>query len=378
MERLRLLMISAILIGIVACSEESDLTPDLEVPSTYEFLREGESSVSFDGQTTRLDMLSEIKAYVQEGDKGNEVVAQQLLDMYANQNNAFDGAGLNTSGKDLESKTFLADVQYYKDLFIELEEDAADASANGTIAQSGVAGLIERGNSGNFILVNEKGWEYTQFIEKGLIGSVFFHQIMNVYLSDDKIGPNVDNETLVEGENYTAKEHHWDEAFGYWGVPVDFPLDLPAEARRFWATYTYGRDEYTGSVEKLKNAFLKGRTAIVNNNEELKNEAVEEVISELEIVSAATAVHYINSSIDDFNNADQGNLFHHVSEAYMFVRALKFSPIKKISTEDIEQILNSDLGENKDFWNVTIEGLNAAKQRLVESYPSLENIADEL
>lgn len=363
---------------LMACESDNDKVQLTEVPSTYEFTRNGQSSVSFSGQTTRLDMLSEIKSIVSEGDKGNQVDAQQLRNMFANENDAFVAAALNSTTKDLKSKTILSDVAFYEGLFDDLETASTDFTNNQTMASAGVSGRIERGTSGKFILVNEKGWEFTQFIEKGMLGSTFFYQIFNVYLSDNKIGNDVDNQTIEDGTNYTAMEHHWDEAFGYWGVPVDLPVELPEEYKRFWASYTYGRTGQTGSLDILKNAFLEGRTAIVNKEYDKKDQARDIIIDELEIVSAATAIHYINSALDDLNNGDLGNLFHHVSEAYMFVRALKFSPVKKISQEDIDQILSSDLGADGDFWLLNQTGLIAAKERIIVSYSSLSEIADQL
>lgn len=378
MKKFYSLLIVFVTICFFSCESDDEDVNMQDVPESYEFTRNGESTVDFSGQTTRLNMLSEIKSYVSEGDKGNEVEAQRLRNMFANENDPFSSSDLNAASKDLKTKTFLSDVAYYENLFDELETAAQDYVDNQSTASVGVSGRIERGNSGKFILVNEKGWEFTQFIEKGMLGSVFFHQIFNVYLSEDRIGNDIDNETIEEGKNYTAMEHHWDEAFGYWGVPTDFPAELPAEDKRFWANYTYGRTALTGSLDVLKDAFLVGRTAIVNNEYDSKDQSRDRIIDEFEIVSAATAIHYINSSLEDLNNGDQGNLFHHVSEAYMFVRALKFSPVKKISQSDIDQILTSDFGADGDFWLINQSGLVAAKERIITSYPSLADIADEL
>ncbi len=375
------LLLLPVLALFVACSDDNEVTPTdspIEIPSTYAFTRDGESSVSYQGQTDRLNMLGEIKTEVKKGDSGEEVSAQTLRDMFANENSAFSDADLNASTKDLESKTLTSDVSFYEELFDAVEVASLDVVANSTMAEAGVSGRIERGTSGNFILVNEKGQEFTQFIEKGLMGSVFYHQIYNVYLSDDRTGDDVDNETIEEGDNYTAMEHHWDEAFGYWGVPVDFPAELPSEAKRFWANYSYGREELVGTATALKDAYLAGRTAIVNNDLTTKNEQRTILYAQHELVAAATTIHYINDTVEDLNSGDQGNALHHLSEAYMFARALKFSPSKAITDAQLDQILEGDFGTDGDFWTVTIEGLNAAKTTLTQVYPSLASMADDL
>jgi hypothetical protein len=125
-------------------------------------------------------------------------------------------------------------------------------------------------------------------------------------------------------------------------------------------------------------AFILGRTAIVNDNQSELNDQVDVLYEELELLSAATAVHYINSTLSHFNNGNRGEAHHALSEAWAFVNALKYSPNRKITNEQIDQILNSDFGENGNFWDVSPSGLNDAKATLVETYPDLESYQDEL
>ena len=357
-------------VALSSCNDNEDPEISLEVPSTYEFTRDGESTVSFSGQTARLDMLAELKAYIGTANDGAELSEATLLDMYANENNPFSTTDLNESGKQLEDKTFLADVDFFKEILT----SAASASFTTGPASQGHAGLIARG-ADRFILVDEKGWEYTQLIEKGLMGATFLNQIYNSYLTDAKIGDEVENTELSEGKNYTAMEHHWDEAFGYWGVNVDF--DTEGE-NRFWGNYTYGREAYLGSATLLKDAFLKGRTAIVNKAYDIKDEQRDVIYQEFERVAAATAIHYINEGLTDISNGDVGNLFHHASEGYGFAMALKYSPYKQITSEQLDQVLNVGFGTDGDFWTISAESLNTAKATIVSAYPSLEAFADDL
>ncbi len=348
-------------------------------PADYEFFRDGESTVSFSGQTDRANQLDEIKDYLKEGDAGEIMEASFLKEAYRNENG--DGAGFFTfsSTKQLEDKTWGpdTDVDYYGDLF----EQAAIASKSETPASAGQAGLITRENSGNTILVNNTGHELTQFIEKGLMGSVFLHQIYNTYLTDVRIGDDVDNVTVVEDKNYTALEHHWDEAFGYFTAPGDFGSAWP-EARedeaRFWSNYSNIVDPSTGISDRIMNAFRDGREAIVANDMETKNANKDILYTELEILAAATTIHYINQSIDQLNAGNTGELFHVLSEAYMFARALTYSPRRVIPLSELNNILNVDFGIGGNFWNVSGEGLSNAKRKLVENYPTLAAVQDEL
>ncbi len=361
---------SLILVFAISCDDSDDPDVSLEVPATYTFTREGSSSVSFSGQTNRLDMLAELKAYIGTANTGAELSQHTMLDMFANQNDVFSTTTLNESGKQLEDKTFAADIDFFKAVLL----SAAAASTSVEAASEGQAGLIARDAERN-ILVDDKGWEYTQIIEKGLMGATFLNQIYNSYLTDLKIGNEVENDELSEGKNYTAMEHHWDEAFGYWGVNVAF--DQEGE-NRFWGNYTYGREAYLGAAAILKEAFLIGRTAIVNKAYDLKDEQRDIIYEQFELIAAATAIHYINEGITDLSNADTGNLFHHISEGYGFVMALKYSPFKKISDTQMDDILNEGFGEEGDFWTITAQSLNSAKSTLVAAYPDLTDFADDL
>ena len=348
-------------------------------PTTYEFTRDGASTVSYSGQNERLDMVEAIKAYLKAGDGGAPLSATVLNDAFANTNGDGNGFFSFSSTKQLKNKTFQPDLddQLMENLF-----DAAEAaSVSGLSAGEGTAGLIVRENSGNTILVNEKGHEFTQFIEKGLMGTVMYNQIYNVYLTDARTGDDVENTDLREGNNYTDMEHHWDEAFGYWNPPLDFASNWPSERAsedRFWSHYSNTVDPIIGSNSVIMEAFIAGRTAIVNNDLTTKTAKRTEVSEWLELVAAATAIHYINDSQEALNVGEIGDAFHVMSEVWAFVNAIKYYPNRKLTLDQINEINEQDLGANGNFWNVTPEGLAKAKATLVAAYPQLEAGQDDL
>src|SRR5690606_25055220 len=231
------------------------------------------------------------------------------------------------------------------DLFI----DAENASVAGLSAANGTAGYITRKN-GSTMLVDANGHEFTQTFEKGIMGSVFLHQIFNVYMTDSRVGDEVENTELDGANNYTPMEHHWDEAFGYWGVPVDFPNNT--QNLRFFANYSNGRDPLIGSNKMLMDAFLTGRAAIVAKNYPVKNEQREIIYKGFELVTAATAIHYLNTAKELLGEGESsfGEALHALSEGYMFIRALRISPKKRISDATINEILETHIGEN--FWEL--------------------------
>ena len=141
----------------------------IETPATYEFLRNGVTTVSFSGQNERLDMVEIIKNEILKAGDGGAIISEQaLLDAFHNTGNNGGGLFPFSSTKQLANKTFQPDLDVR--LFENMFKNAAEASiaANtGQMASNGVAGLIVRENSGNTILIDANGREFTQLIEKG-------------------------------------------------------------------------------------------------------------------------------------------------------------------------------------------------------------------
>lgn len=348
-------------------------------PETYTFDRNGNTTVSYNGQNERLDQVEEIKAYLISGDGGAALSASILNDAYANTNNDGNGFFSFTSTKQLKGKSFQPDLD---DMFLENLFAGAEAASNSDqMASDGVAGLIVRENSGKTVLVDANGREFTQMIEKGLMGTVMYNQIYNTYFSEERMGDDVENTALRDDSNYTDMEHHWDEAFGYWNAPLDFTSNWPSERGsedRFWSHYSNVVDPFLGTNDAIMNAFKDGRTAIVNNDLEGKNAARTIAIDQLDLVAAATAVHYINSTLSAINAGHIGEAFHTLSEAWTFSNALRYNPDRRISLDDIELINETHFGANGNFWNVSVDGLNIAKNMIVTAYPELESSKDEL
>ncbi|GJM29466.1 MAG: hypothetical protein DHS20C17_21010 [Cyclobacteriaceae bacterium] len=354
----------------------------IETPATYEFTRNGASSVSYTGQTERLNMVEEIKAVLTAGDAGGLVSEQVLLDMFANTGDNGGGNFSFSSTKQLKDKTFAPDLD--DKLFENLFAGVAAASVNGNNgidASNGTAGLLTRENSGNTILVDENGREFTQLIEKAMMGAVFYNQMFNLYLTDERTGDDVENVQLADGANHTPMEHGMDEAFGYWDPPLDFTSSWPSERNdedRFWSHYSNTVDDQLGTNEIIMNAYKEARAAIVNNDLATKNEMREVLYKYHELVAAAVCVHYINGTLSSLNDGKTGEAFHTLSEAWAFANALRYSPIRKITLEQLEQIMETDFGADGNFWNVSQVGLNAAKATLTAVYQELEPVQNDL
>lgn len=366
--------------SLTSCSDDDEIidSPEvndtIEAPATYEFSRNGASSVSYSGQTERLNQLGEMKTLMVDATNNKTLISSQSLkDMFENVNGDGNGNFSFTSTKQLSNKTFDLD----KNLFIAAFDGiaaASDSSMADKIATSGKSGYLVRSN-GNRILVDANGHEFVQEIEKGLMGATFYNQIANVYLSDEKIGEAVNNTDLADGNNYTDMEHHFDEAFGYFGAPVDFESNYSGtESPRYWADYSNDFDGLVGLNDKLMNAFKLGRKAIELQSYSVLDNQVESIHNEFEVLIASAAIHYINSSLGE---TVDGNRMHTLTEGYFFLKALRYSnaTTRKISQTDLQTMLDTDWGN--DFWSVSETGLNKIKTTLSSTY-GLNSVKDQL
>lgn len=300
----KLLFLSLIAAGITACSTDDNNT-DNATPENYEFIRNGQSSVSYSGQIERIDMLDEMASYMSKANSlGTTVSADTLKAMYKNE---FGFTG--TYSKNLFSKTFESDQQFFMD-----QMDEMAVASNSTVnASPGVAGVLNEeypapGTSESAgYLVNENGLEYKQVIEKVLMGAVFFYQATEVYFGEDFMNQSgVDNQEVEDGKNYTSMEHHYDEAFGYAGLPIDFSdadSDKNDKSRvRFWGKYIVERntDNDAFGIANLNtdliDAFKRGRAAIVNKDYAKRDEAINDVTRLWEKAAAYTAGNYFLSA----------------------------------------------------------------------------------
>lgn len=332
----------------------------LNVPTTYAFTDGTNNTVSYSGQTERLNQLTEMATYMKTGTTA-QLSYLSLTDMFANTGSNGGGNFSFTSTKKLQDKCLAADTA----LFIDYMDSLAVASIDfASTAADGQAGTLTSGTSTYLFAAN--GIEYAQLIEKGLMGAVFLYQATNIYFGSDKM--SADNTTAVNagaGEYYTAMEHHWDEAFGYFGVPVDFPTNITGI--RFWGKYCNSRDAQLGCNAVMMNAFKRGRAAISQDELTIRDEEILKLRKMWEKISAAQAVAYLEGAKTNFG-VDNAKFLHELSEAYAFILCLKYVPLETrvISYAQIDDLLTNTIGT--DFWSVTQTDLTNAINSLESIY----------
>lgn len=345
-------------LGFTSCGDDEmpdPMDPELEIPSTYNF-----ENVSYSGQSQRLDMLTEMKTYMTTSRTGGQLDEATLLAMYSNDPSAPWTKNYEDS-KQLKSKTLSSVQADFEALLVELAA-ASQSTVPGTMVSSGV---VESNDGAKSYLLGEDGLDHAQVIEKGLMGACFYNQAVAVYMGADKMGQ--DNETVEAGKG-TDMEHAWDEAFGYFGVPKDFPTVTDNVA--FWGNYSTKRDEILGCNQKLMDALLKGRAAISAKDLISRDEAITEARKQWELIAVGSALHYLNDGIANFD--DMALRGHSLSEGIGFIYSLQFNPDQKINNTQVGELLSLLAGDNKfanmNLYSTSISNIEAVKNKLADYY----------
>ncbi|HEY4323918.1 MAG TPA: DUF4856 domain-containing protein [Mucilaginibacter sp.] len=341
--------LSVIILAAAGCKKaQTDPTPAYDVPTTYNF-----SNANFSDATTRLGMYTEMSNLMKTGLTA-QLNGTALKNMFSNAASPFATAAYNTSGiniKDQCASVFQADVLNNIDSLVK-------ACNSGQAASHGIAGIgASSATPTSKYALTGTGVNYSQVFSKGLMGGLITYQIVTTMDAVAKL--SIDNTTVVNGE--TAMEHAWDLAFGYWGVPIDFPTNKTGV--KLWGSYSSQVDSGFKANKILMGAFLKGRAAISHKDNATTTAQANIIITTMERLTAAAVLQEINeikASISD-NMARNSRL----SECYGFVYSLKYNPKKVITDAQINAILALF---PKNFYNLTITDVNNIQAAVATLY----------
>nr|WP_321225627.1 DUF4856 domain-containing protein [uncultured Psychroserpens sp.] len=377
---------------LTSCSSDDDNTTSQQqivTPVSYSFERNGESSVSFGGQTTRIAMAGELISAL----KVETNTEAQLDGMFAHvEGNAdFSDADLNASDKSIRSKvaaskdyfsanaTLSATIKSDFDLWI--EDQATNVFPNwSTIASAGNAGQLQQAGGGSLRYINAKGFELNQLVAKGLIGGLMTDQILNNYLSPAVLDEasnieNNDNDVVEEGKSYTTMEHKWDEAFGYlYGAEADASMPVLG-ADSFLNEYIErleSDEDFAGIAQTVFNAFKLGRAAIVAKNYTVRDAQSEIIKENISKIPAVRAVHYLQAGKVKLAENDMASAFHQLSEGFGFIYSLQFTRQPNSSTPyftnaEVMAYIN-ELSQGNGFWDVTPETLDTISEEIAARF----------
>jgi hypothetical protein len=405
---------------VLGCGEDSNSsTPVDDAPTSYEFPSRGvdptTSSVSYSGQIMRHVLLEaltqEIGDLTSRIDDGSLVPSpgnvESLLNFYYRFDSSTSGtvalpfsltpqAAQSTfddlsTGKDLSGKIagndpigqhadWTTDMAGWDSVAVTTPESLVDhwfaeldslavARANGTVPQDPAGSPIAE------VYVSEQGHDLRQLLQKFIGVAVFFSQGTDDYLDDNLETGGIRASNSVQ-DTYSDLEHHWDEAFGYFGAARDFgdytddeiaakggraerqngyfdsngdsQIDLFSEFNFGHSVNAAKRDRGSVAATDLTTdafeAFVDGRHIISQAGDMLSDEEFSDLLSARdravlawEKSIAATVVHYINEVIVDtaaIGTGDYDFLDHakHWSEMKGFALGLQFNPRSPLSS----------------------------------------------
>ncbi|MGB5812638.1 MAG: DUF4856 domain-containing protein, partial [Polyangiales bacterium] len=435
--KMRIWLSFSVVAFVVGCGDGGTGGSEIEVPGDYSFARAGDSTVSTTGQITRQVLISDLIGLMKT--VGAEVLAGDNLDRYDTADEVFallnplyeeggaadpnralpalvgeDNSALQQVYADLNDKNLQEKLagndavtdhaEWNGGAFVGWEAANLAVDADGDLgAPTTPEGLLlaflytfsvqtAAAATGSFpidaatpLYLTPEGHDLTQLAQKLLLGGVNFSQGTDDYLDDDVDGKGLlaANE-LDEDNNYTTLEHHWDEAYGYFGAARDYGMytddEIAAADGReaYRAGYFDSNDDglidltreynFSASVNAAKRdrgsteaaptdftgdadlAWRTGRAIIAaayDAGEEVDMTALgaqrDAIVTTWEKALAATAVHYINDVLGDMDSigtADYSFADHakHWSELKGFALSFQFNPRSPMSDSDFAAV----------------------------------------
>lgn len=332
-----------------------------DVPTTYNF-----DNVSYAGQTVRLLLLEDLTEKIEEAENGTTVTEAELLAIYENTNNLHNDIA---SGKKLSDKCEASADTLVRDWFKEIETLSSQAKGYTT----------------------DDGLNLAELVEKTIMGGVFYYRAVNDYLdgiSDD------DNNTVTAGEG-TDMEHHFDEAFGYFGAARDYnshtdteikesgefdansdnTIDPTSEkcffyaftaAKRDLATAVLSTTSQTDYTKTIFDACLQARAAISNKDYETRDAAIVTLKKNWDNIIAATAVHYAREVDETIGTSDTTELYKVWSELKGYTTMLSYNPSMQLGETDITDIYNYIGDMPSDMDNADVDAVISIIQNAYE------------
>ena len=234
-------------------------------------------------------------------------------------------------------------------------EAAFGSIATASKSVSAVASEGKAGKLGNY-LVDEKGIEWGQIIQKSLIGAFQVDYIGNVLLSDKNL--SADNTTLVAGKKYTQLEQNWDEVYGiitanpvYGGKATE-----TSSGESFIGSYLW---EYNPEdFPKIHKALLTGRAAIVNNDLTTLKQQATFIRTAMEKAIANAALGYLGKWKTGTTDAARA---HAIGEGLGFIYGLRYAKVNKADAAFSDAILTNLVNSAPNgFWGLTNAKIDAA------------------
>ncbi len=337
-------MFLSLAIFVFSCDSDNDNNDSntIVAPDSYEFTRNGESSVSFSGQTTRLMQAEELYAALNSSE-ATETGLDLMFNGDSNGSAGFADASLNGTSKIIGSKTAASTLAGSATTKARFDNMITDFATNvvpnwGSDAGVGQAGAISTPDGAKTYHLNAQGQEIDQLFFKGLIGAFTLDQIVNNYIHPNQLDSGTriddnDNDVLSGDNNYTDMEHKWDEGFGYlYGLEGDnlasagtTPSGSGSLLMKYFKKVNDEGGYEPGIAQTVYDAFIMGRTAIVNKDYALRDQQAAIIKVELSKVIGYYAIHYMNDFVSKLEAGNVAGAHHSISEGWGFLLSLQFT-----------------------------------------------------
>ena len=257
------------------------------------------------------------------------------------------------------------------------------------------------------VYVSPEGRDYNQLIQKFLHSALSFSQIARDYLSTDlgeDKGLNADNSQPYKQDSvYTALEHHWDEAFGYFGASRDYLSYELSEMRsgrsidtnqdgliamksekNFGFAVLAAKRDLSGMSQfsrNIFNNFKQGRSLITQQPEgyltQVKSIA-KSIVLDIEKVIAASVIHYINRTLkmmDSYGSKNYSFALHakYWSEMKAYALAFQFNPQSPLNRKHFIKI-HEWFDDQPTLMTETAEKIDSYKGQLLMARSLLKEI----
>jgi len=261
--KVRLVGVSAVAVLVIGFTVFEVSNPALAGPDVYGnfpvtlkgYKGSKTNSVSYTGQMARQVLHDSIKKLAGKGNgKPNPILKARMMSYYSGKAKGRAIVAPTSKGKFVIKQTHVDQISKKKNLSGKTYKGTISGMPNNMTGSELIKFWIDKASSANKGVDIANGYNYPQLISKFMMGAVFYNQAVDNYL-DEKMSakkkPN--NKPYKKGKHYTGKEHSWDEAFGYFGMPAHgltlSPKQLYSIAKRKAKALKYADRDGDGKVD---------------------------------------------------------------------------------------------------------------------------------
>jgi hypothetical protein len=321
---------------------------------------------------TYLNLFIGLRNYIGTSTSLNVALDSTILkNMFANTGNEYPDTTeyLNTSGLQIKSTsasslTVVEADKVRKDLERFLVNLAKSSDSVSYTAVSGKSGLVITGSKK--YLVDSKGIEWGQVVQKALIGAYQLDYIGNVLLANS----DANNTTIIANTKYTQLAQNWDKAYGaltlnnIYGKNAIAASSGETQLGAYAWEYNLNNPKSNKAVNDINRAFLKGRTAVAYNDITTVKSQADVIRMTFEKSLAKAALAYLGKwKTAGATNAEKA---HALGEGLGFIYALRFCKLSGADVAFSDSVFNSLI--TVGYWNMTNDLIVAAETNIKSKF----------